>query len=193
MADFVFELPPDAPDPITVQYFAGLQKRTFYVTNEIDEQTTNLITIPLLEADNDGTLAPITIYINTPGGSVHDGFTLVSAIRQLKSPTKVIVLGYAYSMGALILMAGFQNPNVKRYCYAFSTALLHGGSQLVSGSSSAVKDYFHFHEKYEKRIEDFVISHSKVTKEEYEKVDRYELYFDSDQMLELGLVDEIIE
>lgn len=192
MAEFVFALPPEAPDPITVQYYEGLANRTFYVTDEISEDTTNLITIPLLAADNDGTLDPITIYINTPGGSVHDGFTLVSAIQQLKSPTKVIVLGYAYSMGALILMAGANNPNVKRYCYSFSTSLMHGGSQLVQGSSSAVKDYFHFHEKYEKRIEDFVISHSNITPEEYEKVDRYELYFDSDQMLEKGLVDEIL-
>ena len=174
------------------QYYSGIKKRTFYVTDEISEQTTNLITIPLLEADNDGTLEPITIYINTPGGSVHDGFTLVSAIQQLQSPTQVIVLGYAYSMGALILMAGHNNPNVVRKCYSFSTALLHGGSQLVSGSNSAVKDFFHFYEKFEKRIENFVLTHSKVTPEEYDKVDRYELYFDSDQMLELGLVDEII-
>lgn len=145
-----------------------------------------------MAADNDGSNEPITIYINTPGGSVHDGFTLVSAIQRLKSPTKVIVLGYAYSMGALILMAGANNKNVVRQCYEFSTGLLHGGSQLISGSNSAVKDYFHFHEKYEKRIKNFVTSHSKVTEEEYEKVDRYELYFDSDQMLELGLVDEII-
>lgn len=192
MTEFVFELPNETPDPLLVQYYSGIKKRTFYVTDEISEQTTNLITIPLLEADNDGTLEPITIYINTPGGSVHDGFTLVSAIQQLQSPTQVIVLGYAYSMGALILMAGHNNPNVVRKCYSFSTALLHGGSQLVSGSNSAVKDFFHFYEKFEKRIENFVLTHSKVTPEEYDKVDRYELYFDSDQMLELGLVDEII-
>ena len=192
MSELIFELPDGTPDPILAQYYSGIKKRTFYITDEITEDTTSLITIPLLEADNDGTLDPITIYINTPGGSVHDGFTLVSVIQQLKSPTEVIVLGYAYSMGALILMAGHNNPNVTRKCYSFSTGLLHGGSQLVSGSNSAVKDYFHFYERFEKRIEDFVLSHSKITKEEYDKVDRYELYFDSDQMLELGLVDEIL-
>jgi ATP-dependent Clp protease protease subunit len=192
MSEFILDIPMDTLDPLTVQYYEGLKKRTFYITEEINENTTSLITIPLMEADNDGSLDPITIYINTPGGSVYDGFTLVSAIQQLKSPTKVIVLGYAYSMGALILMAGANNSNVTRYCYSFSTALMHGGSQLVQGSSSAVKDFFHFHEKYEKRIQEFVIAHSNITEEEYEKVDRYELYFDSDQMLEKGLVDEIL-
>lgn len=192
MAEFILDIPTDTLDPLTVQYYEGLKKRTFYITEEINEITTSLITIPLMEADNDGSLDPITIYLNTPGGSVYDGFTLVSAIQQLKSPTKVIVLGYAYSMGALILMAGANNPNVTRYCYAFSTALMHGGSQLVQGSSSAVKDFFHFHERYEKRIQEFVIANSNITEEEYEKVDRYELYFDSDQMLEKGLIDEVL-
>jgi len=182
----------DTPDPLTMQYYEGLKNRIFYVTNEITEETTNLVTIPLMNADNDGTLDPITIYINTPGGSVHDGFTLVSAIQKLKSPTTVIVLGYAYSMGTLILMAGYNNPNVTRKCFSFSTALMHGGSQLVSGSNSAVKDYFHFYERFEQRIADFVIQHSYITEEEYRKVDRHELYYDSDQMLSLGLVDEII-
>lgn len=191
MADFVVAIP-DTPDPLLAQYYDGLKKRVFYVTSEISEETTSLITIPLMEADNDGTLDPIIIYINTPGGSVHDGFTLVSAIQKLKSPTTVIVLGYAYSMGALILMSGFNNPNVTRKCYAFSTALMHGGSQFFAGSNSSVKDSFYFYEKFEKRIEDFVLSHSKMTEEEYRKVDRHELYYDSDQMLELGMVDEII-
>ena len=179
-------------DPLIAQYYEGVSNRTFYLTDEISELTTSLITIPLMEADSDGTLEPITIYINTPGGSVHDGFTLVSAIQKLQSPTKVIVLGYAYSMGALILMAGYQNPNVTRYCYSFSTALMHGGSQLVSGSNAAVKDYFHFSQRFEKRIEEFVLTHSGLTEEDYSKVDRHELYYDSTQMLELELVDEIL-
>lgn len=179
-------------DPLIAQYYDGINDRIFYLTDTISELTTSLITIPLMEADNDGSLEPITIYVNTPGGSVHDGFTLVSVIQKLKSPTKVIVLGYAYSMGALILMAGYQNPNVTRYCYSFSTALMHGGSQLVSGSNAAVKDYFHFSQRFEKRIEEFVLTHSKLTEEDYSKVDRHELYYDSTQMLELELVDEIL-
>ena len=192
MTDLLENTPEYANDPLLMQYYKGLKNRIFYITDEIHEETTSLVTIPLKEADDDGTLRPITIYLNTPGGSVHDGFTLVSVIQQLKSPTTIVVLGYAYSMGALILMAGYQNPNVKRVCYHFSTALMHGGSQLVSGSNAAVKDYFHFSERFEKRIADFVISHSKISEEEYKKVDRHELYYDSDQMLELGIVDEII-
>ena len=183
---------PETPDPLLIQYYEGIKKRTFYITEEISEDTTNLITIPLIEADNDGTGRPIKIYINTPGGSVYDGFSLVAAIQRLKSPTEIIVLSYAYSMGALILMSGFNNPNVVRKCHKFSSALLHGGSQSISGSSSMVKDFFHFQEKYEKKIDDFVIKHSKLPEDLYKKAERHELYFDSDDMLEYGLVDEIV-
>ena len=95
-------------------------------------------------------------------------------------------------MGSIILMSGKNNPNVKRYCYPFSTALIHGGSAYISGSSSQVKDYWKFNEKYEKRIADFIVSHTNLTEEDYAAIERYEAYLDSDEMFEKGLVDEIL-
>ena len=141
---------------------------------------------------NDGSNKKITIYINTNGGSVHDGLVLCDIIERLKCPTDVIVLGYAYSMGSIILMAGKNNPNVTRYCYPFSVALIHGGSAYVSGTSSQVKDYFKFNEKYEKRISDFIVSHTNLSEDDYVAIERYEAYMDSSEMLEKGLVDSIL-
>ena len=146
----------------------------------------------LLRMDSDGSGKKITIYINTNGGSVYDGLVLCDIIEQLKTETEVIVLGYAYSMGSIILMSGKNNPNVIRKCYPFSTALIHGGSAYISGSSSQVKDYFKFNEKFEKRIADFIVSHTNLTEDDYAAIERYEAYMDSDEMLEKGLVDEII-
>ena len=95
-------------------------------------------------------------------------------------------------MGSLILMSCKNNPNVTRYCYSFSTALIHGGSSFVSGTSSQVKDYFKFNEKYEKRIADFIVNHTNLTADDYAAIERYEAYMDSDEMLEKGLVDFIL-
>ena len=142
--------------------------------------------------DNDGTGKKITIYINTNGGSVYDGLCLCNIIEGLKTKTEIIVLGYAYSMGSIILMSGKNNPNVTRKCYPFSTALIHGGSAYVGGTASQVKDYFKFNEKFEKRIADFIVSHTNLTEDDYAAIERYEAYMDSDEMLEKGLVDEII-
>ena len=117
---------------------------------------------------------------------------LTNIIDNLKTPTTITVMTYAYSMGSIILMAGYNNPNVKKRCYKFSTALLHAGSSYLEGNSTSVKDQFNFYQKFEDIIKDYTLSHSKITPEEYEKMERYEWYMTSDIMLEKGLVDEII-
>lgn len=177
---------------VNAEYKKLLSERKILLNDIISENTMEKVVMPLLRMDNDGSGEKITIYINTNGGSVYDGLVLCNIIEKLKTPTEVIVLGYAYSMGAIILMSGKNNPNVTRKCYPFSTALIHGGSTYVSGSSSQVKDYFKFNEKFEKRIADFIVSHTTLTEDDYAAIERYEAYMDSDEMLEKGLVDEIL-
>ena len=169
-----------------------LDKRIVLINDVISANTIEKVVMPLLNMDNDGTNEKITIYINTNGGSVYDGLVVCDIIERLKTKTDIIVLGYAYSMGSLILMSGKNNPNVTRYCYSFSTALIHGGSSFVSGTSSQVKDYFKFNEKFEKRIGDFIVSHTNLTENDYAAIERFEAYMDSDEMLEKGLVDFIL-
>lgn len=169
-----------------------LNKRIILINDVISANTIEKVVMPLLNMDNDGTNEKITIYINTNGGSVYDGLVVCDIIKRLKTKTDIIVLGYAYSMGSLILMAGKNNPNVTRYCYSFSTALIHGGSSFVSGTSSQVKDYFKFNERFEKRIADYIVNHTNLTEDDYAAIERYEAYMDSDEMLEKGLVDIIL-
>lgn len=180
-------------DIINNQYENLLKNRIILINDVISELTIDKIVMPLLQMDNDGTSKKITIYINSNGGSVYDGLVLCNIIEQLKTPTDVIVLGYAYSMGSIILMSGKNNPNVVRKCYPFSTALIHGGSAYIGGTSSQVKDYFKFNEKFEKRIADFIITHTNLSEDDYAAIERYEAYMDSDEMLEKSLVDEIIK
>lgn len=177
---------------INAEYNRLMKERKILINDIISENTIEKVVMPLLRMDNDGSGEKITIYVNTNGGSVYDGLVLCDIIEHLKTETEVIVLGYAYSMGSIILMSGKNNPNVVRKCYPFSTALIHGGSAYISGSSSQVKDYFKFNEKFEKRIADFIVSHTNLTEDDYAAIERYEAYMDSDEMLEKGLVDEII-
>ena len=181
------------PDPVLFQYYNNLGKRKLLINEQITQDIVEYAVLPLLEMDNDGTGDPIEIYLCTPGGSVFDGITLCNVIDNLKTPTTITVLTYAYSMGSIILMAGYDNPNVKKRCYKFSTALIHAGSSYLEGNASSVKDQFNFNQKFAGLIKDYTLSHTKITEEEYEKMERYEYYMTSDMMLEKGLVDEIIE
>lgn len=180
------------PDPVTYQYYKGLKERKIIINEQISSDIVETVMLPLLEMDNDGTGKPINIILNTIGGSLFDGASLCNIIDNLKCPTIITVMTYAYSMGSIILMAGYNNPNVKKRCYKFSTALLHVGSSYLEGNSTSVKDQFNFYQKFEDIIKDYTLSHSNITPEEYEKMERYEWYMTSDIMLEKGLVDEII-
>ena len=183
---------PTEMSPATYQYYKNLKNRTIIINEQITADIVESVMIPLLEMDNDGTGKPITILLSTVGGSLFDGITLCDIIDNLKSPTTIKVMTYAYSMGGIILMSGYNNPNDKKVCYKHSTALLHSGSTYLEGNSSSVKDQFHFNQEFEEKIKNFTLTHSKISEEEYNKMERYEWYMSSETMLDKGLVQEIL-
>lgn len=182
----------DSIDAATYQYFKGLSERRIVFNDEVSEDIVEQVMLPLLEMDNDGSGDPIMIVLNTPGGSLFDGMPLCDIIDNLKTPTTIFVPSHAYSMGGFFLMAGYNNPNVKKVCYKHSTALLHGGSAYMEGSAAMVKDTFKFQERYDQKIKEYVLTHSKINEDEYERMERYEWYMTAEDMLDYGLVDEVI-
>lgn len=192
MADFKISLPQDTPDPGLVQYYENLKNRVFFINEEISEDLMETIVVPLLKADAEDSTKPITIYLNTPGGCVFSGFVICDIIERLKSPVEIRVLGFSYSMGSYLLMAGHGKPNITRKAYPFSTCLIHGGSSVLSGTGSQVKDTFNFMERYEEKIKTYVLQRSKITEEEYAAMERKEWYMTAEDMLKYELIDEII-
>jgi len=182
----------ETSDPIMYQYFKGIKNRTIIINDTISEATIECVCLPLMEMDNDGTGEEIKILLNSRGGEVYNGLFLCDLISKLKTKTTITIMAYAYSMGSLIIMAGANNPNVTRKCYQFSTGLIHGGSDFLQGTTSQIKDYYKFSEKYETKIKDFILSNTKITEEEYERMSRYEWYLTSEDMVQYGLVDEIL-
>lgn len=183
---------PTELSPSIYQYYKNLQNRTIIINDLITNDIVESVMIPLIEMDNDGTGEPITILLSTAGGSLFDGITLCDVIDNLKTKTTIKVMTYAYSMGGIILMAGYNNPNVHKVCYKHSTALLHAGSTYLEGNSTSVKDQFHFNQKFEEKIREYTLSHSKISAEEYDKMERFEWYMTSETMLSKGLIDEVL-
>lgn len=142
--------------------------------------------------DSDNSNVPIEIIINTVGGEIYNGFDLVDQIERAKTPVIIHIMSMAASMGFLIAMAGKNNPHVKTVCHPFSVGLLHSGSQYMEGSAHAVKDAFDFSQRYEEKIKNYILSHTKINEKLYEKIERKEYWMDADEMMRLGIVDEII-
>lgn len=180
------------PDPAMYQYYKNLEKRKIVINEEIADDLLELAILPYMEMDSDGSGEPIEIILSTCGGDIYSGFSLVDQIERAKTPTTIHVMSMAASMGTLIAMAGKNNPNVKTVCHPFSVGLIHSGSQYMEGTSHAVKDTFDFSQHYEEKIKEYILSHSKITADYYEKIERKELWLDADEMLKLGIVDEII-
>lgn len=184
--------PKGLPDPILYQYYKNLLKRKIIINEEISDGLLETAILPFIEMDNDGSGKPIEIIISTVGGSVYSGFNLIDQIEKAKSPVTIHIMSIAASMGFLIAMSGKNNPNVKTVCHPFSVGLLHSGSQYMEGTTHAIKDTFNFSQYYEEKIKKYIMSHSNIDENLYEKVERKEYWLDADEMLRLGIVDEII-
>ena len=180
-------------DPVSYQYFFNyFEKRTIVFNSFIDESIVETVILPLKQFEEDKINEPVKLIISTGGGSVSDSLVLCNIIDNYKKPLEIYVYGYACSMGTVILCAGNKNPNVTKYCYKFSTGLIHGGSKGLWGSSAIVKDTYLFQSKIDDMVRDYIISNTNITPEEYDESERHEWYLTSDEMKEKGLVDVIL-
>lgn len=180
------------PDPVMYQYYKQLRNRIIIINEEIGDTLLETAVIPFMEMDNDGTGKPIEIIISTVGGEIYNGFNFIDMIEKAKTPTTIHIMSMAASMGLLISMAGKNNPNVKTVCHPFSVGLLHSGSQYMEGSAHAVKDTFDFSQQYEQKIKNYILTHTSIDDELYNKIERKEFWMDADEMKKMGIVDEII-
>ena len=180
------------PDPVMYQYYKQLRNRIIIINEEIGDTLLETAVIPFMEMDNDGTGEPIEIIISTVGGEIYNGFNFIDMIEKAKTPTTIHIMSMAASMDLLISMAGKNNPNVKTVCHPFSVGLLHSGSQYMEGSAHAVKDTFDFSQQYEQKIKNYILTHTNIDEELYNKIERKEFWMNADEMKKMGIVDEII-
>ena len=191
--DLVGLLDSSAIDPATYQYFDKLENhRTIIFNQEVDDRIVERVIIPLMDFEKDNSKDPVTLIFATVGGSVSDGFILCNIIDTYTKPLNIIVLGYAASMGTIMLAAGSKNPNVTRKCYPFTYALLHAGSTAFSGESLSVQDALDFNKRVDEKVRQFIVSHTNISEEEYNIHERKQWFLDADDMLKYGFIDEII-
>lgn len=130
---------------------------------------------------------PILLYVTSNGGEVDSGFELIDIIQNSKTPVHTINLGYQYSMGFLIGLAGH-----KRFATQNAKFLMHDGSNFVYNSGTKAQDQMEFQKKVEERVKQYILSRSKLTSEEYDSKLRVEWYLFASEAKDKGFVDYII-
>ena len=132
---------------------------------------------------------PIRLYINSPGGAVHEGFALVSAIELSETPVWTINLGEWCSMAFLIGITGHRRFSLPRMMF-----LMHDGTNFAWDSGNKVQDKMEFDKRFsDEVIKAHVLKHSNMKDLDYQALSRVEYYMLPEDALERGFIDEIVE
>lgn len=174
-------------------YLRDLKQRKLFLNEDVSSFSVAEIVKHIMQFNAEDRLipveerTPILLYVTSNGGEVDSGFELIDVIQSSKTPVYTINLGYQYSMGFLIGLAGH-----KRFAMPTAKYLMHDGSNFVFNSGAKAQDQMRFQQRVEGRIKQYVLSRSNVTSEEYDSNLRVEWYLFADEAKEKGFVDYII-
>jgi len=165
-----------------------LKHRRLFLYGIVDDKKMEQLTKSILVLEGLSKTKPIYLYINSPGGSVSDGFALINTIKLIKCPVYTIINGEACSMGGLISIAG-----TKRYITKNAFWMSHDMRGGIWGDYSGKVEYrAEFIKKCWKMIEDHLKQHTKLTNKEIEIARNGELWLSPEECLEKGIVDKLL-
>ena len=169
-------------------YSRLLEDRIIFLTGEINDSVANTVVAQLIYLESKNPDKDISLYINSPGGSVSAGLAIFDTIRYIKCDVSTICIGLAASMGAFLLASGTKG---KRYALPNSEIMIHqplGGAQ---GQASDIEIQARHIQRIKEKINNVL---SEVTGQPIEKVQKdtdRDYYMTAEQAKEYGLVDEI--
>lgn len=169
-----------------------LKDRIILLAEEINSNTATAVISQLLFLDAEDSASPITIYINSPGGSISDGLAIYDVMNKVKAPIITVCTGMAASMGAFLLCSGSKG---KRYCLPNSTVMIHqplGGAQ---GQATEIEIVARRILKLREKMYTIMAKNTngKCTYEAMAKACERDNYLEPEEALRLGLIDAIID
>lgn len=174
-------------------YVKDLKQRKLFLNTDIEQMAVCEIVKHIMQYNKDDkdipveSRMPILLYVTSNGGEIDSGFELIDVIMSSKTPVYTINLGFQYSMGFLIGLAGH-----KRYATKNAKFLMHDGSNFIYNSGAKAQDQMEFQKRIEERIRRYVIDRSNITEKEYDSKLRVEWYMFAEEAKEKGFCDFII-
>lgn len=165
-----------------------LKNRIILLSGEIDDNTANVVIAELLYLDsinNDD----ISLYINSPGGSVSAGMAIFDTMNYIKSDVSTICIGMAASMAAFLLACG---KSGKRYCLPNSEVMIHQPLGGVQGQATEIKIVAERIIKLKNKLNQILSEKTNKKLTEIEKDTDRDYYMNSQEALEYGIIDKII-
>ena len=181
------------PAPELLSYYKHYEDRVFWVEGEIDESIMYLSKMIIDCNREDKGLSiedrkPIKIFISSNGGLLDETMSLVKLIAISKTPIITINACYCYSAASLILIAGH-----KRYAMPGTRCLFHSGSGGATGTFDQAQAAMEDYKKLVKQMQDYILSRTNIDSKLFNKKKAYDWYLNTDEMLQRGVVDSIVE
>jgi ATP-dependent Clp protease protease subunit len=167
-----------------------LNERIVFLGQAVDDQIANLIVAQLLHLESVDPDKDISIYINSPGGSIYAGLAIYDTMQFIKPDVSTICCGIAMSMGSLLLAGGAKG---KRLSLPNSRILIHQPSAGFEGQSSDIEIHAREILKTRERIDQIYAHHTGRPIEEVHRDMERDRFFRPDEAEEYGLIDRIIE
>ena len=167
-----------------------LKERIIFLTGPINDSVASLVSAQLLFLESDNPKKDINFYINSPGGYVTSGLAMYDTMQFVKCDVSTIVIGQACSAGSLLSQAGTKG---KRFALPHAKIMIHQPSGGYSGQATDIDIHAQEILKTKKRLNEIYVKHTGQPIDVIEKnMERYK-FFTSDEALEFGLIDKIIE
>jgi ATP-dependent Clp protease protease subunit len=171
-------------------YSRLLNERIIFLGSPIDDQVANLIVAQLLHLESQDPDKDISIYINSPGGSIYAGLAIYDTMQFIKPDVSTICVGIAMSMGSLLLMGGAAG---KRFSLPNSRILIHQPSAGFEGQSTDIEIHMREILKTRQRIDEIYAHHTGQPIEQVNRDMERDRFFKPDEAVEYGLIDRVID
>ncbi len=166
-----------------------MMDRIIFLGTQIDDYTANVIQAQLLYLDSSDPGKDISIYINSPGGSVYAGLGIYDTMQYISSDVKTICTGIAASMAAVLLVAGEKG---KRFALNHSRVMIHQPMGGAQGQASDIEITAREIQKLKKELYTIISNHSGVAFEKVEKDSDRDYWMTSAEAKAYGMIDDVL-
>jgi ATP-dependent Clp protease, protease subunit len=170
-------------------YSRLLNERIVFIGTPVDDQVANLVVAQLLHLESEDAEKDVSLYINSPGGSVYAGLAIYDTMQFIKPDVQTICFGVAMSMGSLLLAGGAHG---KRKALPNSRILIHQPSGGFEGQSADIEIHAREILELRRHVDEIYARHTEQSLERvHDDMDR-DRYFTAEQAREYGLIDSVI-
>ena len=171
-------------------YSRLLNERIIFLGTGVNEDIANLVVAQLLHLDAEDPEKDISLYINSPGGSVYAGLAIYDTMQFIKPDVQTICVGIAMSMGALLLAGGAEG---KRMSLPNSKILIHQVSSGFSGQATDIEIHANEIIDTRGRLDKILAKHTKQDLEKITHDTERDYFMSAEDAAEYGIIDRVIE